>query len=108
MAERDERPLMCRLEEITRMRKKIQDVAHRHNARRIFVFGSCARGEESVGSDVDFIADFQANASLFDHAALEVDLSDMLECKVDVVNIRRLSKDDAFARAVKLEMLELC
>lgn len=99
---------MRQLERIRQMRNEIRDVARRHNADRIFVFGSCARGEETSESDIDFLADFNKNASLFDHAGLEIDLEDMLGCKVDVVSLGRLSTDDAFSRTVKKEMLALC
>ena len=100
--------VMRQLERIRQMKNEIQDIAQRHNAERIFVFGSCARGEETPESDIDFLADFNEDASLFDHAGLEIDLEDMLGCKVDVVSLGRLSKDDAFSRMVKKEMIALC
>ncbi len=99
---------MRQLDRIRQMRDEIQDVARKHNAERIFVFGSCARGEETSESDIDFLADFRKDASLFDHAGLEIDLEDMLGCKVDVVGLNRLSTDDAFSRRVKKEMIALC
>ena len=99
---------MCRLDKIKEKRDEIRDIARKHNALRIFVFGSCARQEERPDSDVDFIADFNADASLFDHAGLEIDLADMLGCRVDVVNMRRLNVNDTFSRTVKPEMKRIC
>ena len=43
-----------------------------------------------------------------DHAGLELDLSDLLGCAVDVVSLRRLLKEDEFSKTVRKEMLELC
>ena len=99
---------MCQLERIRQMRKEIQGIARKHKACGMFVFGSCARMQETPESDVDFIADFSAGASLFDHAGLELDLADLLGCRVDVVNMRRLDTDDVFSRAVKQEMRKVC
>jgi predicted nucleotidyltransferase len=56
---------------------------------------------------VDFIGDFKEHTSLFDLVGLEVDLSDLLGCPVDVVTLDRLETNDAFARSVKKEMVPL-
>ena len=99
---------MCQLDRIRQMKGEIQDVARKHKAQRLFVFGSCARKEETPDSDVDFVAEFSDGASLFDHAELEIALADLLGCRVDVVTLHRLDTDDEFTRTVKREMLELC
>ena len=99
---------MCQLDRLRQMQYEIKGIAQRNSARRLFVFGSCARREETPGSDIDFIAEFNDSASLFDHAGLELALQDLLGCQVDVVNYKRLATDDAFSRSVKPEMIELC
>ena len=99
---------MCQLDRIRQMRTQIQAVARKHKVRKLFVFGSCARKEETAGSDIDFVAEFRDNASLFDHAGLEISLQDLLGVSVDVVSSKRLAADDVFSREVKREMLEIC
>lgn len=99
---------MCQLDRLQRLKAEIYRIARKHNADKVYVFGSCARKEERPESDVDFIADFKEHATLFDHAGLELDLSDLLGCAVDVVSFRRLQKNDEFSLKVKQEMLELC
>ncbi len=99
---------MCQLDRMQQLKKEIRQIACRHNAKRLYVFGSCARREERPGSDIDFVADFQQGATLFDHAGLELELADLLGCPVDVVTLKRLQKDDDFSTGVKMEMLELC
>ncbi|MBO4528765.1 MAG: nucleotidyltransferase domain-containing protein [Victivallales bacterium] len=99
---------MCQLDRLQQLKGEIQRIAVKNNAGKIYVFGSCARKEETSDSDIDFIADFKEHATLFDHAGLELELSDLLGCAVDVVSLRRLLKDDEFSKTVRKEMLELC
>ena len=66
-------------------RDEILQIAARHGASNVRVFGSAARGEADEGSDVDLLVDFEPGRSLLDHAALVVDLEELLGRKVDVV-----------------------
>ena len=99
---------MCQLDRLQQLKGEIRRIAFKNNAGKIYVFVSCARKEETPDSDIDFIAEFKEHATLFDHAGLELDLSDLLGCAVDVVSLRRLLKDDEFSKTVRKEMLELC
>jgi predicted nucleotidyltransferase len=71
-------------------RKKILQIAARHGARKVRVFGSVARGEARRGSDVDFLVDMEEGRSLLDHAALILDLERLLKRPVDVASERGL------------------
>jgi len=55
-------------------------------ATNVRVFGSVGRGEDSPGSDVDLLVDFDPAPSLFELAHLEDDLSVLLGAPVDVVD----------------------
>ena len=99
---------MYQLDRLQQMKDEIYCIAQRHNASKMYVFGSCARKEETQNSDIDFIADFKEHATLFDHSGLELDLADLLGCSVDVVSFRRLKKNDEFSQKVQREMLEIC
>lgn len=60
-------------------------VAVRSNkARNLRVFGSVVRSEASAESDVDFLVDFDPDATAFDHVGLIHDLERVLHRKVDV------------------------
>jgi len=50
------------------------------------------RGDDHKGSDVDLLVDFQPGTTLFDHVALQDELSIRLGRKVDVVSARALNK----------------
>jgi predicted nucleotidyltransferase len=71
-------------------RKKILQIAARHGARKVRVFGSVARGEARRRSDIDFLVEMDEGRSLLDHAALILDLERLLKRPVDVASERGL------------------
>lgn len=73
------------LAELRTRREKILELAARHGARNLRVFGSVARGDADERSDVDFLVDMDVGRSLLDMGALLMDLEDLLGCDVDVV-----------------------
>jgi uncharacterized protein len=86
-------------------RTEILDIARKHGARNVRVFGSVARGNTGPESDVDILVELEPGRSLLDHAALMLDLSDLLGCKVDVVSERALHwyiRDRVLTEAVPL------
>jgi predicted nucleotidyltransferase len=60
-------------------------LADKHGARNVRVFGSVARGENRETSDVDVLAEFDEGRTLFDLIAFRLDLCDLLGTNVDVV-----------------------
>ncbi|MGA7579508.1 MAG: nucleotidyltransferase family protein [Desulfobaccales bacterium] len=73
-------------------RQEILEIAARHGAYNIRVFGSVARGEADGKSDVDILVELEEGRSLFDLGGLSMDLENLLERKVDVVTVRGLRK----------------
>jgi len=69
-----------------RYKPRILQLAARHGAHHVRVFGSLARSEARPGSDVDFLVEFEPHRSLLDQGGLLMDLQDLLGCKVDVVD----------------------
>lgn len=69
-------------------REEILRVAARHGAHNVRVFGSVARGEADEESDIDLLVEFEPGRSLLDHAALLLELEELLGCDVDVVSDR--------------------
>ena len=96
---------MRNLEFILDRRKTILEIAGRHGAKNVRIFGSVVRGQETAQSDVDFLVTLDQDRSLIDHAALMQDLEDILGCHVDVVNERALHRhirDRVLAEAIPL------
>ena len=73
-------------------REDILRIAAHHGARNVRVFGSVARGEADDRSDIDLLVEMDLGRSLLDHAALWLDLQELLGCKVDVVSDRGIKK----------------
>lgn len=63
-------------------------LCERYRVRELSVFGSAARGEMRPDSDIDLLVEFlpDAEADLFDHAGLMLDLAALLGRKVDLVS----------------------
>jgi predicted nucleotidyltransferase len=86
-------------------REEIIQIAKRHGAKDIRVFGSVARGESTPDSDVDFLVEFENGRSLFDLGGFIADAEDLLQCRVDVVSERGLRsrfRDRVMQEAVSL------
>ncbi|MDB9516647.1 nucleotidyltransferase family protein [Roseofilum reptotaenium CS-1145] len=67
-------------------REQILELAEKHGAFNVRVFGSVARGEETEESDIDFLIDYDLERiSSWFPVGLIHDLQDLLGCKIDVV-----------------------
>ena len=81
------------LEELLReKRQEILEIATRHGAYNVRIFGSVARGEADEQSDVDILVELGPERSLLDLGGLLMDLESLLGCRVDVVTVRGLRK----------------
>jgi len=71
-------------------RSEILRVAARYGASNVRVFGSVARGDATLDSDVDILVDLEPGRSLFDLGALLEELKELLGRNVDVVTRKGL------------------
>lgn len=83
---------------VERHREDIKAIVTRHKGTAVAIFGSVARGEESPDSDIDFLVEFERDASLFDLLHVQDDLERLLERKVDVVDRGGLKPRDHVIR----------
>ena len=87
-------------------RQEIIDIADKHGAYNVRIFGSVARGEETSTSDIDFLVDYDLNKiTPWFPGGLLVDLEDLLGCKVDVVTEQGLHdwiREQILQQAIKL------
>ncbi len=63
----------------------------RHGVKKIAVFGSYARGEANPQSDLDVLVEFEDRKSLLDLVSIELELSDALKLKVDLLTEKAIS-----------------
>ncbi|MEH2400068.1 nucleotidyltransferase family protein [Nostoc sp.] len=65
-------------------------IAAKYGAYNIRIFGSVARREADVNSDVDFLVEMETGRSLFDLGGFLMELQEILGRKVDVVTEKGL------------------
>jgi predicted nucleotidyltransferase len=78
---------------LIRLRELKPQILRKFRAKEIQLFGSNVRGEQSPGSDIDILVDFEEGADLFDLTGLAIFLEDELRRKVDVVPKRALREE---------------
>ena len=90
-----------KIEELLKtQRDKILEIAKKHGAYDVRVFGSVARGEGDEQSDIDFLVEVGPVHSPWFPAGLVADLGDLLKVPVDVVT------EDGLHWFIKEQILE--
>ena len=95
------------LDTIRAKRDQIYAIAREHKAEKLWVFGSCARGEEREDSDIDFLVKYSPEASLFDDIRFERSLSALFSRGVDLVSSAVLPREVRFANRICKEAVPL-
>jgi predicted nucleotidyltransferase len=85
-------------------RAEIRALVAPHHARSIAVFGSVARDEATVDSDIDFLVEFEPESSFLDLIHLEGVLCDLLGVDVDVISLGALLERDEEIRSDTLTL----
>lgn len=94
------------LDELRDKKVAIEALGSQYGARHIRVFGSVARGEERLDSDVDFLVEFPLGYDLFaQRIPLAEKLGDLLHRKVELIpehELNRHIRDQVMKEAVEL------
>lgn len=72
------------------LKPQVLEVASRHGASNLMVFGSISTGHEHALSDLDLLVDLPEEQSLLGLISLRQDLEDLLGCPVDVTETETL------------------
>lgn len=86
-------------------RRAIAELAAARGAHNVRVFGSVARGQDDVNSDVDLLVDLDDDVSLVQLVGLRRELRELLGVDVDVVPSAALKpriRDNVIAEAIAL------
>jgi uncharacterized protein len=83
-------------------RDRVREVLQRFGMTNPRVFGSTARGEDTDKSDLDILVDAPPGTSLYDLAAVEVELEAIVGCRVEVLTKGFLASDIAERAEVDL------
>ena len=82
---------MTALESVRRHRREILEMARRHGAANVRIFGSTVRGDDRPDSDIDLLVDTTEAVSSWFPAGLMLDLQELLGRPIDVVTERGLN-----------------
>jgi uncharacterized protein len=97
--------MLLTAENLREKRQAILEIARRHGAHDVRIFGSVARGDNTEASDLDLIVRFDEGRTLLDHGGLLMDLRDLLGMKVDVIDeegMRPRFRDEVMKEAIPL------
>lgn len=72
---------------LTHLQKYKALIGDRYLIKRIGVFGSLARGDSAIGSDIDIVVELERQ-NLFDLIGIKQDLEERFDCRVDIVSYR--------------------
>lgn len=72
------------------LKPQVLEVATRHGASNLRIFGSIATGCEHAASDLDLLVDLPEEQSILGLISLRQDLEDLLGCSVDVTEAETL------------------
>lgn len=75
---------------LKKIQQEIMPLVERYDLKKVGVFGSYAKGNASVGSDIDLLIDVPRKVSLIEILQLESELSETLGKKVDLVEYNSL------------------
>jgi uncharacterized protein len=81
-------------------RTEVLQIARRHGASNLRVFGSVPRGEDTEAGDIDLLVDLPPGQTLLTLAGLAQELSDALGATVDVATLDVL-RDDVREEAIR-------
>lgn len=94
------------LDELHAKKRFIETLSREFGAKRIRVFGSVARGEETLDSDIDFLVDFPCGYDLFRQRLPLADrLKEVLGREVELIPEHELNpymRESILAEAIEL------
>ena len=93
------------LDQLRIRRQEILGCAASHGAHNVRVFGSMARGDAALTSDIDLLVEMEPGRSLLDLVGLWQDLEGMLGSRVDVLSdggVNPHLRERIYAEAVPL------
>ena len=70
---------------VSALLKRHQADLHQRGVKSLAVFGSLARGEATLASDIDVLVEFDRPVGLFEFIRLKLFLEDLTGCRVDLV-----------------------
>lgn len=93
------------VELLRRKRQAILDAARRRGIDNLRVFGSVARGQTKIRSDIDLLVDLKPGRTLLDLAGFQREVAELLDLRVDVATpdmLKHRIRDEILEKALRL------
>jgi hypothetical protein len=90
---------------INQIKEIIKPIAMKYHVKEIYLFGSYARGEATVESDLDFLVFGGNSFKLTMIFALAEELRDVFQKDIDVFEIHEVNQESAFFDTIMKERL---
>lgn len=90
---------------IEEIRDIVRDIAQQYGVERVWLFGSYARGEARLDSDIDLRIDKGQIRGLFQLSGFHLDIEEKLNTRVDVLTTESLN--EKFLRRISEEEIVL-
>jgi len=91
------------LHSLDEIKTKVSDTARQYGVKKVYLFGSYARGKPNPGSDIDICIEKGNIQTLFELSGFCQDLEETLGSKVDVVTTVALSEE--FKEQIEKDMV---
>lgn len=78
-------------ERVALHRERLHELVAQAGGANPRIFGSVARGDDELDSDVDLVIEFQRGTTLLAVAALQRELTALLGCEVDIISASTLT-----------------
>ena len=98
-----------KIEDLQKVKQQLYQIAAKYGIRKVYVFGSVARGESHAASDIDFLVEMEAGASAMGIGAFQFETQKLLGIQTDVIPSFTLPQveDRSFVQAVQTEAVAL-
>ena len=93
------------LEDVKRHRDQLGEIASKYGIIRILLFGSVARGENTIGSDLDFLVEMKEGVSMLGIGGFSYEVERLFGVPVDVIPVSVLPNvnDAEFVQRIQSE-----
>jgi uncharacterized protein len=97
------------LEDIKRHQDQLDHIANKYEITKILLFGSVARGENTIGSDLDFLVEMKEGASMLGIGGFSYEVERLFGVPVEVIPVSVLPNvnDAEFVRRIQSEAVPI-
>ena len=95
--------------QLRQYKPQLKRLARKYGIKKLYVFGSIARGENQIQSDVDFLVEMEAGSSLFGVGGFGYEAQQLLGIQVDVIpkSVLPQTKDRDFVSNIERDAIPL-